>query len=125
MLIGTYVFAWAVYIRLVIFLKPRSSSDSDDHFFNQNMTEFEKRREMIRRQFSPRYCWFNVVFIYILVILTERTAIYIGLRLTSWEKMYKWSQIRPIVFYLTYATDLLIVVGILYFIRSSTNLKDT
>ena len=90
MLVGTNVFAWAVYIRLIIFLKPIKTSDSDDNFFNQNMTEFEKRREMIRKQFSPRYCWLNGGFIYLLVIVTVRTAIYIDLRFTSYEKIWKW-----------------------------------
>ena len=124
MLVATNVFAWAVYIRLAVFLKPSTSSDSDDHFFDQNMTEFEKRREVIRKQFSTRYCWLNVGFIYLLVILTARTAIYIGLRFSSNEKIFEWTDICPGFFYVTYVNDILIVIGTLYFIRSSTNLKD-
>jgi len=45
MLIGTYIFAWAVYIRLARFLKPSGTSEAnDDSFVDQNVTEFEKRR---------------------------------------------------------------------------------
>lgn len=53
--------------------------------------------------------------------LTLRTGTYVGFRLTSKEKIFEWTQIRPVVFYLTYATDVLIVCGVLYFIYVSTN----
>ena len=55
--------------------------------------------------------------------MTIRTGVYIGFRLTSEEKIFQWKLIRPCVFYLTYASDMLIVFGVLYFIWNSTELK--
>lgn len=60
---------------------------------------------------------------YLLVTLTLRTGIYLGLRLSSGQKMFEWTFISPSVFYLTYATNLMIVVGVIYFIYSSAPLK--
>lgn len=60
---------------------------------------------------------------YLLFTLTLRTGIYLGLRLTSGQRMFEWTFISPSVFYLTYATDLMIVVGVMYFIYSSAPLK--
>ena len=134
LLIGTYVFAWYVYLRLAFFLKPAKSTAGpvynqdgeyvqDDQFEDQNLSEYEKRRRIIAERFSPRYTWFNVVFAYILITLTLRTGTYVGFRMTSGEKIFEWKLIQPCVFYLTYATDVMIVFGVLYFIWSSTKLK--
>eukprot|EP00354_Favella_ehrenbergii_P009100 CAMPEP_0170468148 /NCGR_PEP_ID=MMETSP0123-20130129/11440_1 /TAXON_ID=182087 /ORGANISM="Favella ehrenbergii, Strain Fehren 1" /LENGTH=145 /DNA_ID=CAMNT_0010734651 /DNA_START=964 /DNA_END=1401 /DNA_ORIENTATION=+ len=93
------------------------------------MTEYEKKRALIAQMFRPRYRWFNFVFAYILTTLTLRTGVYIGFRfvgnehITASEKIFEWSLIRPVVFYLTYATDIMIVIGVLYFIYTSTQLK--
>ena len=58
------------------------------------------------------------------MILTIRTGVYVGVRLTSAQKILRWTFIKPVVFYLTYSTDLLIVLGVLYFIINSAPEKD-
>jgi hypothetical protein len=63
-------------------------------------------------------------FIFLLFCFTVRAGIYIGLRLTSSEKMFEWTFIKPVVFYLTYSTDIVIVCGLMYFISKSAPLKD-
>ena len=65
MLIGTYIFAWTIYIRLSIFLNPYRNSDNkrvsvevneeDDHFQDQNRTEFEKNRTDLQKLFRPKF----------------------------------------------------------------------
>ena len=86
------------------------------------MTEFEKRREVLRQD-RARFCWINIIFIYILLILTERTVTYICLRLTSKEKIFEWvSLIPPKVFYRTFVTNMLIIFGVFFFVISSTRL---
>lgn len=52
-----------------------------------------------------------------------RVGIYVGLRLVSEEKLLEWTFIRPIVFYLTYSTDVCVVIGILVFLITSAPLK--
>ena len=140
MLIGTYIFAWTVYLRLIIFLKPKKQvlkadstanegfvehEEEDDNYFSEPMgTQYEMRRQIIAEERRHQYRWLNILFIYILVTLTLRTFTYLGFRLTSKQKIFEWTQIRPVVFYLTYATDFLIVVGVLYFIYRTTESKD-
>ena len=64
MLIGTYIFAWSIYLRLTCFLTPSKetrrasladqgfvASDNDDYFQEPAKTEFERRREIIAQQF--------------------------------------------------------------------------
>ena len=97
---------------------------NDDLFTNQSKTPFEIRRSAIRHAYEAKYCDLNIHFAYILFCLTMRTGIYIGLRLTSCEKIMDWTFIKPVVFYLTYATDLLIVGGVMYFIVKTTPLKE-
>ena len=80
---------------------------------------------MIRRGFQPKYPTFNLQFAYLLVTLTLRTFTYVGLRLTSREKILQWVRIKPSVIYLTYATDFMIVFGVLYFIYQAAPRKDT
>ena len=63
-------------------------------------------------------------FIYLLVTLTIRTFTYVGLRMTTKEKLLKWVYIKPGVFYLTYVTDIMIVFGVLNFIYQSAPLKE-
>ena len=87
------------------------------------MSDFEKKRRIIAERFKPQYRWLNIVFAYIIVTLTLRTGIYVGFRMTSWEKMIEWTLIQPCVFYLTYATDVMIIFGVLYFVWNSTQLK--
>ena len=64
-----------------------------------------------------------MVFVYILVTLTLRTGTYVCLRLTSVEKVFFWTMIKPSVFYLTYVTDFFIVAGVMHFIAKSAPLK--
>jgi len=66
-----------------------------------------------------------MMFVLILVTLTLRTGVYVGFRLTSLDKIFTWTQIRPIIFYLVFVTDVLIVCGVLAFIYSSTTLKES
>ena len=116
---GTYIFAWFVYICLLCFLKSSNTTQGE-------MTEFEKRRAIVRQQFEPKFCWLNAIFIYILVILTERTITYIFLRFSSKEALFEWvDHIPPYIYYLTYTMDILITIGVLYFIRSATDLKQS
>ena len=81
------------------------------------MDPFERKRDIIREAFRPKYLTFNLQFIYLLVTLTVRTFTYVGLRLTSAEKIFDWVRIKPGVFYLTYVTDFMILFGVLYFIH--------
>jgi hypothetical protein len=60
MLLATYVLAWVLYIRLATFLKPNASSDeegaeNDDEFENPNKSDFEARRDTLRKNFKPKY----------------------------------------------------------------------
>jgi hypothetical protein len=66
----------------------------------------------------------NVALLYLLVVLTIRTVTYVCLRLTSYSRMFDWVLIKPAGFYVTYVTDLMILVGTLNFIVSSTPLKE-
>ena len=128
LLIGTYIFAWVIYIRLAVFLKPVSEEEAtsdDDRYENLNMSRFERNRDVLRRKFRSKYLSLNIHFIYLLVTLTLRTGTYVGLRLSSKVKMLEWTFIKPSVFYLTYTTDLMIVAGVMYFIISSAPLRST
>lgn len=87
------------------------------------MTEFERKRHIIRKNFRSKYLGFNLHFINILFVLTMRVGIYIGLRFVSREKLFEWTFIKPSVFYLTYFTDICIVAGVMIFLMSSTTLK--
>ena len=78
---------------------------------------------MIRKGYRPKYLSFHLSFISLLVTLTVRTGTYVGLRLVSAEKMFKWVYIKPFVFYLTFGTDLLILFWVLNFISRSAPLK--
>ena len=82
------------------------------------------KRDVIRKGFKKKYFSFNVSFIYLLVTLTIRTFTYVGLRMTTREKLLKWVYIKPGVFYLTYVTDIMIVFGVLNFIYQSAPLKE-
>lgn len=61
MLFATFVSAWVIYIRLAMFLKPDSSHDiGDDHQVDDDMfvqdlnkSAFEKRRDVIRKNYKP------------------------------------------------------------------------
>ena len=83
-LFGTYIFAWVVYIKLAIFLKPVSSEKNgedaadDDRYEDLNKSKFERNRDVIRRKFRSKYLTFNVSFAYLLITLTLRTGTYIG-----------------------------------------------
>ena len=79
---------------------------------------------MIRRGFRPKYFSFNLQFIYLLATLTLRAGTYVGLRLVSVKKIFQWIYIEPSVFYLTYATDIMILAGVMYFIYQSAELKE-
>lgn len=128
-LLVTFVFAWVLYIRLALFLKPDSNattsgSQDDDEFEDLNKSAFERKRDVIRKNFQPQYLRLNVVLLYLLLVLTIRTVTYFCLRLTSYEKIFEWQIIKPSVFYVTYVTDFMILVGVLNFIASSTPLKE-
>ena len=93
--IGTFIWALILYIRLAIFLKPRSESElndeSDDAFFQDNgQINFEDKRNQIRESFRPKYAGMIGHFIYFFVILTVRTCIYSYQRLASKEKLFDW-----------------------------------
>ena len=127
-MIGTYIFAWVIYIRLAVFLKPMTEDEAtsdDDRYENLNKSRFERNRDVLRRKFRSKYLSLNLHFIYLLVTLTLRTGTYVGLRLVSKVKMFEWTFIKPSVFYLTYTTDLMIVAGVMYFIISSAPLRST
>ena len=79
---------------------------------------------MIRRAYKGKYTDLNIHFAYLLFCLTLRTGIYISLRLTSVEKLFDWTFIKPAVFYMTYATDLLVVGGVMYFVMKTAPLKE-
>ena len=122
-LLGTFIFSIILFIRLTMFLKPKNQVLdingeeilSDDEFIDQR-DSFEQKRDVIRRGFRTKYLSFNLQFIYLLVTLAVRTFTYVGLRLVSKEKMFEWIYIKPSVFYLTYATDVMILIGVMYFI---------
>ena len=132
-LLATFVSAFVIYYRLTSFLKPESppaaalegveEGSEDDAFVDQSKTPFEQKRSVIRNSYKPKYLGLNLAFAYLLVILTLRVGIYIGLRLTSTEKMFQWTLIRPVAFYLTYTTDLFIMTGVIYFVGKTTPLK--
>ena len=133
-LIVTFVWGWVIYARLAHFLKPSGPrldtngdeilSEADDQYMDVSQTPFEQKREIIRSKFQPQYLSFNLQFIYLMVTLTIRTGIYVGLRLVSVKKMFDWVFISPAVFYLTYSTNIMILFGVIYFIYNSTPLKD-
>lgn len=128
-LLATFAFAWVLYIRLALFLKPDSNANSsdtqdDDEFEDLNKSAFERKRDVIRKNFKPQYLRLNLVLLYLLLVLTIRTVTYFCLRLTSYEKIFEWQIIKPSVFYVTYVTDFMILAGILNFIASSTPLKE-
>ena len=82
------------------------------------------KREVIRNGFRPKYLAFNVSFIFLLVALTLRTGTYVGLRMVTLEKQFNWVYIKPSVFYLTFATDVMILFWVLHFIYRSAPLKE-
>lgn len=134
LVIATWFFSIFIYIRLAIFLKPETAmsvgpegvqltDDEDDMFENQNKTPFEVKRSMIRRQYESKYLDLNLHFIFMILILTVRTGIYVGLRLTSKQKLIEWTLIKPVVFYLTNVSDFLIVGGVMYFVMRTTPIK--
>lgn len=123
MLVGTLIWAYVLYVRLTLFLKPEKE---DDDRYEVLRSSFEEKRANLRRAYNQghRYRNLNLLFVYYLVILTIRTGVYVGVRLTSAEKILRWTFIKPVAFYLTYSTDLLIVLGVLYFIVNSAPPKD-
>ena len=130
MLLATFGCAWVLYYRLTTFLKPLDTpkndeeANEDDDFEDPNKSAFEVRRDTFRKSFKPKYYKMNVALIYLLTVLTIRVVTYVMLRLTSESKMFDWLLIKPSVFYITYVTDLMILVGTLYFIWNSTTLKE-
>ena len=132
-LIGTFIFSFILYTRFVIFLKPKNRKldingeeifSDDDEFIDQDRDSFDQKRDVIRRGFRSKYFAFNLKFIYLLVTNTVRTGTYVGLRMISIEKILDWIYIKPSIFYLTFATDMMILTGVLYFIYQSTELKE-
>ena len=121
-LFATWVSAIVIYVKLALFLKPEKQR-TDDQFEPVRGTMFEQTRSLLRRQFQAKYLDMNLHFIVMIAILTIRTGTYAFLRLTSKEKLLEWTLIRPVVFYLTYATDLAIVGGVMYFVWKSTPLE--
>ena len=93
--IGTFIWALVLYIRLAIFLKPRTESElndeSDDNYFGANcQINFEDKRNQIRESFRPKYAGMIRHFVYFFTILAIRTAIYSYQRLSSKEKVFDW-----------------------------------
>ena len=82
------------------------------------------KREVIRNGFRPKYFSFNVSFIFLLVTLTLRTGTYVGLRMVTLEKQFNWVYIKPAVFYLTFATNVMVLSYLINFIRRSAPLKE-
>ena len=132
LLLSTFVYAFILYFKLAFFLKPKSRRydengdeilSDDDEFINQGKDPFETKRDVLRKVFEPRYVKFNLNFIYILVALTVRVGTYIGLRLVSKKKMFEWIYIKPEVYYVTFATDILVLLWVLNFIYKSAPLK--
>ena len=138
LLLGTFIYAFVLYTRLALFLRPDYDTNDGSTHRNSGYVDsatlasqdgdddspFERRRDVIRRGFRPKYLTFNLQFVYLLVTLTLRTCTYVGLRLTSREKILQWVRIKPSVIYLTYATDFMIVFGVLYFIYQAAPRKD-
>ena len=82
MLVGTLIWAYVLYVRLTLFLKPEKE---DDDRYEVLRSSFEEKRANLRRLYSQghRYRNLNLLFVYYLVILTIRTGVYVGVRLTS------------------------------------------
>lgn len=133
MLICTFFWGWYIYIKLALFLNPSNLnvnadgdpvSEDDDQYIDQNRNSYEIKRDIIRKNFKPKYFSFNVQFVGLMLTMTIRTGIYVGLRLVSFEKMFVWTYIKPCVFYLTYVTNTAVIVYIMYFIYNSAPLKE-
>lgn len=135
LLLATFVYAFVLYIKLALFLKPKArqydangnaveSGDDDDTYVDQNRDPFEVKRDTFRKGFEPKYLKFNLNFIILLVIFTVRVGTYVGLRLVTKERIFEWITIKPGVIYLSFVTDIAFLVWVLCFIVASAPLNE-